>query len=70
MCCHIFKDNAFVLVSLTETGRAGAEKTHLFPVPRIQMGFFNADKDLFCNTDFSEQDEQPPPPPLKCRQCI
>lgn len=56
MCCHIFEHNVFVLILLTETGRAGAENKNLFPVSKDSNVFPYANKDYsFHNTGFSDQ---------------
>jgi len=39
MCCHVFEDNDFVLMLLTEKGRAGAENKNLFSVSKDLNGF-------------------------------
>lgn len=56
MCCHVFEDNVFVLILLTETGRAGAENKNLFPVSKDSNGFPHAKEYYsFHNTGLSDQ---------------
>lgn len=69
MCCHIFKDTAFVLVLLTKDGRARAEKKNATVSSFKDSRIFHEKEDLFHNTEFSDQKEQSPPP-LKSRWCV